>query len=77
MEEKVWNAMKAVNEKLLDYEGENFFDAGLLDSLQVVSLVVGLENEFDIEIDADYLREENFKSKAAILDMMKKILGSV
>ncbi len=74
MEEKILDILAELNEDIPDYEGENLFDAGLLDSLRAVDLVTELEDAFDIEIDAKYVVEENFKTKEAIISLVKMIL---
>lgn len=74
MEDKVLEILAEINEDIYKYEGENLFDAGLMDSLQAVDLVAELEDAFDIEIDAQYVVEENFKSKKAIIALVKKLM---
>ncbi len=74
MEEKILEILTDVNEEIPSYIGENLFDAGLLDSLQVVDLVADLEDTFDIDIDAKYVVEENFKTKEAIINLVKTIM---
>ncbi len=75
MEEKVLKILEGVNEDIVTYEGDNLFDAGILDSLQTVELVSELEDAFDIDIDAKYMLEENFKTRQAIVAMIQKIIG--
>ncbi len=75
MEERVLRILGELNEEIQTYDGDNLFDAGLLDSLQAVDLVGELEDEFDIEIDAKYVVEENFKTKEAIIALVKRVLG--
>ena len=75
MEERVLKILGELNEEIPAYDGDNLFDAGLLDSLQAVDLVGELEDEFDIEIDAKYVVEENFKTKEAIIALVKRVLG--
>lgn len=74
MEEKMLDILREFNEDILTYNGDNLFDAGILDSLQVVELVVELEDGLDIDIDAKYVVEENFKTKGAIAALVKKIM---
>lgn len=76
MEEKILKILGGLNEEILCYEGDSLFDAGLLDSLQAVDLVGELEDAFDIDIDAKYVVEENFKSKKAIIALVKRITES-
>ncbi len=74
MEQKVLKILEELNEDIPAYEGDNLFDAGLLDSLQAVDLVGELEDAFDIEIDAKDVVEDNFKSKDAIIALVKRLL---
>lgn len=75
MEEKVLELLKEIDEEILTFEGDNLFEAGLLDSFLVIDLVAELEEAFDMEIDAKYVLEENFKTKESIIDLVKKIAG--
>ncbi|MCI8996621.1 MAG: acyl carrier protein [Lachnospiraceae bacterium] len=74
MEQKVLKILEELNEDIPAYEGDNLFDAGLLDSLQAVDLVGELEDAFDIEIDAKDVVEDNFKSKDVIIALVKRLL---
>lgn len=73
MEEKVLEILKEIEPEIITYEGDNLFDAGLLDSYLVISLVAELEDAFNIEIDAEYVVEENFQSKESIITLIKEI----
>lgn len=75
MEEKMISVFNEINDEINSFEGDNLFEAGLLDSFQVLDLVAEIENAFDIEIDAKYVIEENFKSKNAIIALVKSLLG--
>lgn len=44
----------------------DLIDGGYLDSMDVVSLVMGLNEEFNVNITASELKPENFNSVAAI-----------
>ena len=74
MEEKILSVLAKVNEDIISYDGDNLFDAGILNSLQAVDLVAELEDALDIDIDARYVIEDNFKTKEAIIAMIKKIV---
>ena len=49
-------------------------DDGILDSLQIMQLIMAIAEEFDVEIDGDDIVPENFNSLDAIcaLVMSKK-----
>ena len=50
---------------------ENLYNLGL-DSLNVVKLVVGLEDEFDIEFEDDDIAGGNWKNINTIVELLKK-----
>jgi acyl carrier protein len=50
-----------------DYSGaKNFFDQGVLDSLDLTALVSALESRFEIFMDVDEIVADNFCNLAAI-----------
>lgn len=74
MEAKVLEILAEINEEILEYDGSSLVESGLLDSFQIVDLVGMLEEEFDIEIDAELVVVENFETKEAIIKMLEGIL---
>lgn len=74
MEEKLLDLLKEIDEDILEYEGENLFEAGLLDSFLVIDLVSEIEEAFDIEIDAKDVLEENFRAKENIMKLVKELM---
>lgn len=73
MNEAVIKVLASINEDILAYRGENLFDAGLLDSLQVIDLVVQLEDELDVDIDAELVVEDNFRTVPAIISLVERL----
>lgn len=49
---------------------ENFIEAGMLDSFDIVSLVTSLDEEFEISIDGADILPENFYSVAKIMELL-------
>lgn len=74
MEEKVLEILEEYCEEALTYEGDNMMEEGVIDSFTVIDIVSELEDAFDIEIDAKYVVAENFKNKAAILELVERLL---
>ena len=74
MKQKILDVIAEVNKDIILYNGDNLFDAGILDSLQVVNLIAELEDALDIDIDAAYVVEDNFKTKEAIIAMIEMII---
>lgn len=73
MEEKVLEILEEYCEEALTYEGDNMMEEGVIDSFTVINIVSELEDAFDIEIDAKYVVAENFKNKAAILELVSRL----
>lgn len=74
MEERVLEILQEYCEEALTYTGDNMMEEGIIDSFTVINIVSELEDAFDIEIDAKYVVAENFKNKAAILDLVERLL---
>ena len=75
MEEKILEILAGIDEGILSFEGDDLMEAGLLDSFQIIELVEMLEDAFDMEIDAEYVVAENFATKEAIIEMMRRLLA--
>ena len=75
MEEKILELLAEIDEGILSYDGDDLFEAGVLDSFQVIELVEMLEENFDMEIDAEHVVAENFATKEAILELMRRLLA--
>lgn len=73
METKILEVLDKIDEDIRNYDGENLFDAGLLDSFLLIELVGLLEEEFDIEIDAELVIQDNFKSIKAIMELVNSV----
>jgi len=74
MIERVAEVMEKVAEGSGTFQGDSLFEAGMLDSLKVVDLVIALEEEFRMEISAECVTQDNFKTKKAITALVKKLL---
>ena len=58
----------------VDFENENaLIDDGILDSLDIVTLITEINDTFDISIPAEEIIPENFNSAAAIMALINKL----
>ena len=56
-----------------DFAGvENFFDQGVLDSLDLTTLVATLESHYEIFFDVDEIVPENFRNLATIRSLLSR-----
>ena len=75
MEERILKILEEQCEEVLDYDGDNMMEDGVIDSFTVLDIINGLEEEFDIEIDADYVIEKKKKNKDTIIALVRKVLA--
>ena len=47
---------------------------GIIDSYEIIEIVSRLVEEFNIEVDAEYVTAVNFSNKDTIVEMVKKIV---
>ena len=58
----------------IDYETcETLIDDGILDSLDIVTLITEINDAFDISIPAEEIIPDNFNSAAAIWALIEKL----
>lgn len=74
MEEKILEILEEQCEEVLDYDGDDMLGEGVIDSFTIISIVGEIENEFDIEINAEYVIADNFKNKEAIIALVRKVI---
>lgn len=58
----------------VDFEVEKqLIDNGILDSLDIISIMQEMEESFSVKIDIEDLEPENFNSVDAMISLIKKI----
>lgn len=70
MKEKVLKVLQSVNGSIVD--GKKLIESGIIDSFEVVNIVMELEAAFDIEIDAEDVIAENFETVDGITAVVEK-----
>ncbi len=76
MEKKVLEILGNASEEILTYTGLNMVDDDIIDSFGLISIISELEEAFKIEIDAEYVTEENFGNKDCIIALIKRLTGN-
>ena len=73
MRERILQILQVVRHDV-DFENERkLIDNGVLDSFDLISIVSGLNDEFEIEITADELEAENFNMLDAIVALVESM----
>lgn len=71
--EKLLSILKEVKNDI-DFEIEtDLVDDGILDSLEIVTIISAIEETFGLEIDPDDIDPDNFQSATAIWEMIQKL----
>ncbi|MDY4131066.1 MAG: acyl carrier protein [Treponema sp.] len=72
MNEKILSILKEIRPEF-DFDGvEDFFEEGMLDSFDLVTLCSELDKAFNIHIDGMDIIPENFMNVSAIANLLKK-----
>ena len=72
MREKILEILSAIRSDI-DFENSTkLIDDGLLESLDIVSIVGEFNDEFDIEISVEDLLPENFNSVDAMVELITR-----
>lgn len=75
MKNKVIDILKDIRPEF-EFDGvENFFDEGMLDSFDLMTLVSTLDAQFGIKIDGAEILPENFANVNAIVALVERTLG--
>jgi len=72
MNEKIINFLSEIRPEFNFKKSSNFIDESLLDSFDIVQLVVSLDTEFGISIDGLDILPENFSSVDNIAQLLIK-----
>ena len=58
----------------IDFDREtSLIDDGILDSIDIISIVTEINDTFDVDINVQYLLPENFNSMEAIYQLICKL----
>jgi len=72
MKKKINAFLSEIRPELDFSESSNFIEEGMLDSFDIVQLVVSLDEEFGISIDGLDILPENFSSVESISQLLIK-----
>jgi len=72
MKAKIIEILTEIRSEFDFNEGVNFFDNGMLDSFDLVTLVTALDEEYKISIDGTDIIPDNFSTVNAIEALLSK-----
>lgn len=62
--------LNEIDDEIVEYDGDNLIDAGFLDSFTIVTIITMVEDKLHITISPDEVKECNFKSVDAIVQLV-------
>ena len=72
MQQQIIEILKEIRPEF-EFEGvDNFFDEGMLDSFDLMTLVATLDERFSVKIDGTDILPENFANVDAIAALIEK-----
>ncbi len=75
MKEKVLEILCKVNPKIGNNVEADLLETGLVDSFEIVNVVMELEEALDIEIDPELIIPDNFQNVDAIVRLVEKLIN--
>ena len=74
MKERILEILENIEPDIVTFEGDDLFESGVIDSMAIIDIVTEIEDEFDIEIDAELVIAENFANVDTILGFILPLL---
>ena len=75
MKEKVLEILCKVNPKIGNNVEADLLETGLVDSFEIVNVVMELEEALDVEIDPELIIPDNFQNVNAIVRLVEKLIN--
>ena len=74
MKDKLIAILDDIDEDIARFDGEDLFDAGIIDSFDIIEIIDEIEKNFDIEINADDVIGKNFRTVDSMLELIENII---
>lgn len=72
MREKILEILKEVNPNILEYDGKNMINDGIIESVEIMEIITAIEDNFDIVIEPEYIIPEYFENIDTLIELVKK-----
>lgn len=72
--DRLLEALKRANSKVDFTSSNRLVTDKIIDSIDITAILAELEDEFDIEIDMEYIVPENFDSVEAMWKMVNELM---
>lgn len=73
--ERVLDVLYEINEEIRENENKDLLVYGIITSFDIVSMMMELEDAFGIEIEAEYVTPDHFRSVDSIVKLVERMIG--
>ncbi|MCI8946323.1 MAG: hypothetical protein HFI91_04575 [Lachnospiraceae bacterium] len=74
MREEVYELLKGLNQRIMEYEGTDMLEDEIIESMEIMDIVVALEEHFRMEIPPQLIVPEYFMTKDTIVRLAEDAL---
>lgn len=72
--ERVLEAISEVSDEIMENQDKDLLMNDIIDSFDIVAMMVELEEAFDIEIEAEDVTPDNFRTVDSIVEVVKRAI---
>lgn len=72
--ERVLEAISEVSDEIMENQDKDLLMNDIIDSFDIVAIMVELEEAFDIEIEAEDVTPDNFRTVDSIVEVVKRVI---
>lgn len=74
MEKEVYEILEGLNHKIMAYEGADMLEDEIIESMEIMDIVVAMEEHFHMEIPPQLIVPEYFLTKESIVRLVEDAL---
>lgn len=74
MKERIIEIIKSVNEDLVTDMDMDLLASGKLDSFDIISIITEIEDTFDVEVDMEQIKADNFRTANIMADFFERVI---
>lgn len=71
MQEEVYQVLEEVNHKIMEYDGGDMLEDEIIESMEIMDIVVAMEEHFNIEVPPQLIVPEYFMTKETIVKLVE------
>lgn len=74
MQEEVYQVLEELNHKIMAYDGSDMLEDEIIESMEIMDIVVAMEEHFNMEVPPQLIVPEYFLTKDTIVKLVEDSL---